>query len=53
MININKEDDIKLKNDEIYTLKIILVTEINLILNFLNELGYNNIKMNIKWKYLI
>ena len=46
MININKEDNIKLKDDEIYTLKIILVTEINHILNFLNEIGYNNIQMN-------
>ena len=46
ILNIDKEDNIKLKDDEIYTLKIILVTEINHIINFLNEIGYNNIDNN-------
>ena len=46
MINIDKDDNIKMKDGEISTLKIILVSEINHILNFLSEIGYDNIPLN-------
>ena len=46
MLTIDTEDNIKLKDGEINTLKIVLVSEINHIINFLNEIGYNNIPIN-------
>ena len=46
MINIDKDDNIKMKDGEISTLKIVLVSEINHILNFLTEIGYNSIPIN-------
>ena len=46
MINIDKDDNIKIKDGEISTLKIILVSEINHILNYLSEIGYDNIPLN-------
>ena len=46
VINIDNEENINLKNNEISTLKIVLVSEINHILNFLNEIGYDNIPVN-------
>lgn len=46
VLNINQEDNIKIKDNEISTLKIVLISEINHILNFLAEIGYNNIPFN-------
>jgi hypothetical protein len=46
MLNIDKEDNLKFKDGEINTLKIVLISEINHILNFLNEIGYDNIPIN-------
>jgi len=46
MISIDREDNIKQKDSEISTLKIVLVSEINHIINFLNEIGYSNLPVN-------
>ena len=46
MISIDREDNIKKKDSEISTLKIVLVSEINHIINFLNEIGYSNLPVN-------
>ena len=46
MMNISQEDNIKLKDSEISTLKIVLVSEINHILSFLEEIGYDKIPIN-------
>ena len=46
MLNITQEDNIKQKDGEITNLKIILVSEINHIINFLQEIGYDNIPLN-------
>ena len=46
MLNIDKEDNLKFKDGEINTLKIVLISEINHIINFLNEIGYDNIPIN-------
>lgn len=46
MISIDREDNINQKDSEISTLKIVLVSEINHIINFLNEIGYSNLPVN-------
>ena len=46
MLNITQEDNLKMKDGEISTLKIVLVSEINHILNFLQEIGYDKIPIN-------
>ena len=46
MLNIAQEDNLKMKDGEISTLKIVLVSEINHILNFLQEIGYDKIPIN-------
>ena len=46
MISIDREDNLKQKDSEISTLKIVLVSEINHIINFLNEIGYSNLPIN-------
>ena len=43
IINIETEDKYQIKSNELNNIKIVLVSEINHILNFLNEIGYNNI----------
>ena len=43
IINIETEDKYQIKSNELNNIKIVLVSEINHILNYLNEIGYNNI----------
>ena len=46
MLNITQEDNLKIKDSEISNLKIVLVSEINHMLNFLQEIGYDKIAIN-------
>ena len=46
MLNATQEDNLKKKDGEINNLKILLVSEINLIIKFLREIGYDNIPLN-------
>ena len=46
MLNINNEDNINMKENEINNLKTVLVGEINHLINFLEEIGYDNLSIN-------
>ena len=45
MANIDNQDNFKIKCNEITNLKIVLSNEINHFLNFLKEIGYDNLPM--------
>ena len=46
IINIETEDKYQIKSNELNNIKIVLVSEINHILNYLKEIGYNNIPID-------